>query len=123
MSSTETETTPEAQVLALLELPSIGDLTEDQVRGFTCVWDGSEAPLTDEAAVDLGPRRMRRLDGEYEWHPRGCRQHVEEAAFLKLFDHCQEECEPCGRRCENGVNLDSHCDTGRALTRLSLRRW
>lgn len=122
MTITESEITPAAQALALLALPSLDELTDDQVRGVTCVWDGAEAPLTDEDAVVLGPRRMRRLHGHYDWHPRGCREHVGQEALMALFHHCMEHCPECGARDVNGVALEGSCAVGDALLRLHMRK-
>jgi hypothetical protein len=125
MISKQTEFTPMELALGLLELPSLDGLTEEQVRGFTCVWDSSEKPLAEEAAVALGPRRKGRLDGEYDWHPRGCPEHVAHAAYEALFRHCMEDCEACGRpeeKTEDGVAQETSCEVGVALRRLVIRR-
>jgi hypothetical protein len=125
MSAKQTEFTPMELALGLLELPSLGGLTEEQVRGFTCVWDSSEKPLVEEAVVALGARRKKRLDGEYEVHPRGCPEHVAHAAYEALFRHCMEDCEACGRpeeKAEDGVAQESSCEVGVALRRLVIRR-
>ncbi|MET9965653.1 hypothetical protein ABZZ80_06930 [Streptomyces sp. NPDC006356] len=122
MTITQPETPPAAQALALLALPSLDQLTEDQVRGRTCVWDSTEAPLTDEAAIDLGPRSMRRLDGHYDWHPRGCRKHVSQEALLALFLHCMEHCKECGARDADGAALEGSCAVGDALLRIHMRK-
>lgn len=80
------------QVLAALALPALDGLTEAQVRGMTCVWDGiALAPAT---AVDLGPRKKKRLDGEYDWFPRGCRRCVAERVWAWFFSHT-DECGQC----------------------------
>jgi len=124
MSSTQTETTPAELALGLLELPSLDGLTEEQVRGFTCMWDSGEKPLSEETAVALGARRKRRLDGEYELHPRGCPEHVSHAAMEALFTHCMQDCEVCGRTEKtvvNGVMQEPSCEIGVALRRLALR--
>lgn len=122
MTITEPETPPETLALALLALPSPDQLTEDQVRGRTCVWDDTEAPLTDEAGVGLGPRRMRRLDGHYAWHPRACPEHLGQEALLALFRHCMRDCPECGARDANGVALEGSCAVGDALLRLHMRK-
>lgn len=122
MRITQPETPPAVLALALLALPSLSELTEDQVRGRTCVWDRAEAPLTDEVAVNLGPRRMRRLHGHYDWYPRGCPKHVGQEALLALFRHCMQDCPECGARDENGVALEGSCAVGDALLRLHMRK-
>ncbi|MFD7402533.1 hypothetical protein ACFV7R_07630 [Streptomyces sp. NPDC059866] len=112
MSGTAQEVS--AQALALLVLPSLDKLSEQQVRGSACVWDG--VPFTTGIAVDLGPRRKKRLDGHYDWFPRGCPRCVGEKALLALFEHAPKY-EPC-RHHDDG----NPCPTGRALLRLTLRR-
>ncbi|WP_409471098.1 hypothetical protein [Streptomyces sp. HC307] len=109
-----TTSTPAASALAEPPLPSLNGLSEQQIRGTTCVWDG--IALTPETAVDLGPRKTRRLDGECQWFPRACRTCVGQQAMRVLFDHT-EGCEQCRR-----TEKDSACDTGRALLRLSIRK-
>jgi hypothetical protein len=126
MSSTQTDTTPTARAVGLLELPGIANLTADQFRGIVCVWDGSEGPLTEDTAVALGPRRKKRLDGEYEWHPRGCLKHAAAAAMEALFTHCVTDCEQCGRttgkQVGEGVAQETSCEVGIALRRLVFQR-
>lgn len=75
--------------------------------------------------TNLGPRRMKRLDGEYDWHPRGCPEHVAHAAYERLFGHCMEDCEQCGRTEEtvvDGIVQETSCEVGVALRRLVIRR-
>ncbi|MFE8962178.1 hypothetical protein [Streptomyces iakyrus] len=125
MSSTQTEITPVQQALALLELPGLDGLTEDQVRGFTCIWDSSEKPLAEDSAIGLGPRRMKRLDGEYDWHPRGCPQHAAAAAMEALFTHCMGDCEACRNEHDtvvDGVKQRTRCGIAVALRRLALQK-
>src|SRR5438034_1476538 len=90
--------------LDLLPLPDHNDLSEQQVRGITCVWDG--IALTAETAVDLGPRKVKRLDGHFDWFPRGCRQCVGRHAYEFLFGHA-ENCEHCASRtdCPTAVEV------------------
>jgi len=82
------------QVLAAIILPSLTGLTEAQVRGATCVWDG--IALTPETAVDFGPVRKKRLDGSFDWFPRGCKRCVADKAYAALFLHSRE-CDECWR--------------------------
>ncbi|MFF3330902.1 hypothetical protein ACFYWX_15265 [Streptomyces sp. NPDC002888] len=99
---------PEA--LALLALPALDTLTEDQSRGRTCVWGDED--LTAETAVDLGERVIQ-PDGStppVRWFPRGCRGCVAKRALDALFDHAPQ-CEPC-------VQEPSECAVGRGLARL-----
>jgi hypothetical protein len=126
MSSTHTEITPVEQALALLALPKLDDLSTAQVRGISCVWDVSEKALSEEDAIALGPRRRKRLDGEYDWHPRGCPEHVATAAMEALFTHCETDCEQCGqrtgKRVGEGVAQETSCEVGIALRRLAFQR-
>ncbi|MET9679621.1 hypothetical protein [Streptomyces coeruleorubidus] len=78
-----------------------------------------------DAASSIGPRRIKRLDGECDWRPRGCPEHVARAAYEKLFGHCMEDCEQCGRTEEtvvDGVVQETSCEVGVALWRLVIRR-
>lgn len=95
-------------VLALLALPALDGLSEQQVRGQACVWDG--VILSAETAVDLGPRRKRRLDGEYDWFPRGCKACTGTEAYRALLDHASS--------CEQCIVEASRCEVGRDLWRL-----
>lgn len=61
-----------SQPPSLRELPSISDLTEQQVRGTACVWCGVH--LDNASAVDLGERRTRRAGEVQRWFPRACPQ-------------------------------------------------
>ncbi|MEU6913564.1 hypothetical protein [Streptomyces olindensis] len=117
MSSKQTEFTPVELALGLLEVPSLDGLTEDQARGFTCVWDSEEEPLTEETAVALGERDKR--------HPRGCPKHVASAAYEALFMHCLGDCEVCSKEEQtvvDGVVQDTRCEIAVALRRLVLRK-
>jgi hypothetical protein len=98
----DTGTQPAAALLdvrTMLELPAVGELSEQQYRGITCVWDG--IALTPATAVDLGPRRMRHLDGHRTWFPRGCRRCTQVAALRMLHRHaihcvdCQDDYQSC----------------------------
>ncbi|MEU5394502.1 hypothetical protein [Streptomyces tibetensis] len=114
MSSTQTEITPAQQALALLTLPSLDGLTEDQARGFTCVWDSSEKPLAEDVAVDLGRQ-----------HLRGCPEHVARESYEALFRHCMEDCEDCGRteeQVKDEVSQETSCEVGVTLRRLVIRK-
>jgi len=100
-----------AEALRSLRLPSLDGLTEQQVRGTACVWGGS-AFEGDGQAVDLGPRRMKRLDGAYDWYPRACSFCVTVHALAALYDHVGE-CSECS-------TADALCPAGRPLYRLSI---
>ncbi|MFD5491661.1 hypothetical protein ACFWH4_01635 [Streptomyces sp. NPDC127091] len=84
--------TAREQVLAALTLPALDDLTEAQVRGATCVWDG--IPLTLTTAVNLGPRKKKRPGGTYDWFPRSCKRCAGEKAYIALFIHGRD-CADC----------------------------
>lgn len=100
------------QVLAALILPPLTGLTEAQVRGTTCVWDG--IALTPETAVDLGPVRMKRLHGHYQWFPRGCKRCVGDRAYSALFLHARD-CRTCwqGPECPFSVAANRLVREGR----------
>ncbi|MFJ3037699.1 hypothetical protein [Streptomyces tendae] len=91
-------------VLAVLGLPSFGELTPDQARGAVCVW-GTEQ-LTTETAVDLGEQ----AGPEGRWWPRACRTHTADRAHRGLFDHAPS--------CEQCVDAAERCETSRVLYRL-----
>lgn len=105
-------TTSIGDALALLALPALDGLTDDQTRGAICVWDRHEDRLTAETAVDLG-EHMSPLNGStslMRWFPRGCRHHTGQAALRALHEHAPM-CEPC-------VDNAAECETGRALRRI-----
>lgn len=52
-------------------LPSVGDLSEQQIRGTACVHCG--IILDNATAVDLGAQPLRRADSVTSWFPRACR--------------------------------------------------
>lgn len=91
--------------VALLEVPGLDGLTEPQLRGASCIW--CDTPLTTEAAIDLGERRHRRLDGHYSTFPRGCRRCTAEHALQTLYDHAGscEQCVDSAERCQTGIEL------------------
>lgn len=93
--------TPDA--LLLLPLPSLDGLVERQLRGYVCVWGGEE--LANSTAVNLGPRRKKRLGGDYQIFPRACPACVREAAVRALREHdgmceqCTDDASVCSTRC------------------------
>lgn len=99
--------------LGQLPLPPPDSLSQQQVRGVTCVWDG--VALAPETAVDLGQRHMKPADGEHRWFPRACVQCVTARALRALYDHT----DTCGQ-CRS-PRRGSACPEGRALLRLSIR--
>jgi len=100
-------TPPRELALALLPLPDLDALTEQQRSGHACVWDG--IPLLPETAVNLGPQETE--DGRH-WFPQGCRRCVGEQAYKELFNHAPH--------CQHGCQGDpAGCGVGRELTRLA----
>lgn len=93
------------EVLRLLLVPSLGQQSDAQQRGAACVWDGRSP--TAEAAVELGERRHRRLDGHYGTFPRGCASCLAERAHRALLDH--------GSTCSECADDRPICPVGRTL--------
>jgi hypothetical protein len=91
--------------LAALPLPAYNGLSEQQVRGFTCVWDG--VALSPGTAVDLGPRTFKRLGEPVQWFPRACRRCALAQAMQALVKHGQscEQCVDDHTQCPPGLNL------------------
>lgn len=53
------------------DLPPVSELTEQQQRGWRCVWCGH--PLAAGLDVDLGEQRARAVGGaSYLWFARAC---------------------------------------------------
>ncbi|MEU6324374.1 hypothetical protein [Streptomyces sp. NPDC047009] len=98
-------------VLAVLALPPLDGLTDDQRRGATCVWhDGKR--LTGEKAVALG-EHMSPLRGSTtptRWFPRACHTCVADRAHHSLFAHCTT--------CKDCADEAGRCEIGRGLYRL-----
>ncbi|MDQ0991626.1 hypothetical protein [Streptomyces sp. V3I7] len=107
-AAASTAPTDDVDVRKLLPLPAINGLSQQQVRGMTCVWDG--IALTGATAIDLGPRRLRWCGHVIQWFPRGCRPCVLPRAMEKLHLHTQS--------CEQCVYDFTQCATGRGLVRL-----
>ncbi|MEF9903658.1 hypothetical protein [Streptomyces sp. P9-A2] len=103
-SPTTTQTARD-QVIAALTLPDLDGLTQAQVRGATCVWDG--IALTSLTAVNLGPRKKKWLDSTYDWFPRGCRRCVGRRAYRYLFDHAPG-CEHCQKSPTCPISVEVH---------------
>jgi len=101
----ESAGTTTIDVLALLALPDVDDLSDEQRRGAVCVWgDSALSPLS---AVDLGERQAG--DGT-SWWPRACRAHAQRHAMEALQDH--------SGLCEQCVDDHALCPTGLGLVRL-----
>ena len=101
-------------LLQILALPSLDDLTDDQTRGATCVWGGEE--LTTAIAVDLG-WQMTPLQGStspMRWSPRACPKCTLERARRALFAHSGTSCRDC-------ADTDGACSVARGLQDLAIR--
>jgi hypothetical protein len=100
----------EASVLDLLAIPSIAGLSEHQVRGMACVWDG--ITLTSATAVDLGVQSASRAGEPVSWYPRACRGCVALQAHRGLLTH-GATCTMCAAEATAPA-----CEIGRGLYRL-----
>lgn len=97
--------TREVADVQLLTLPSLDGLTQEQVRGASCIW--CDATLDTATAVDLGERKHKRLDGHYSTFPRACRACVHTEAYRTILNH-GGNCEQCADdldSCKTGVGL------------------
>jgi hypothetical protein len=107
---TRQQTTPAAGGLALLPLPDLTRLTEQQRCGTACVWDGVPLPAD---AIGLG---QHTIDGRLAFL-RGCRLCVRahvlgtDAAHRLMCEQCVDD---------QAADDDAVCETGRALRRLVL---
>jgi hypothetical protein len=95
-------------VLKVLALPSLAGLSEYQVRGITCVWDG--VALATSTAVDLGAQTANRAGEPLQWYPRACRNCVAERAHRALNAHAP--------LCKDCVHKAGRCPVGSGLYRL-----
>jgi hypothetical protein len=109
----ETHTSQDS-VLDLLAIPGIAGLSEHQVRGMACVWDG--IALTPATAVDLGMHSANRAGEPVSWYPRGCRGCTSRAAYRALLDHTQDcrTCKDSAPGCDQGHALQQLAKQGRA---------
>jgi hypothetical protein len=98
------------EAAALLPLPDMARMSDAQFRGAACAW--CAVVLAPATAVDLGPRRIRLLDGHITARPRGCRACVAEHLPAVLENHAGT--------CEQCVNAPGVCETARALRHLEL---
>lgn len=103
-----TSTNITTSALKTLTLPDLDGLSEQQIRGITCVWDG--ITLTPATAVPLGVQEASRAGAPVSWYPRACRRCVADRAYKAILDHTLS--------CERCVDEPALCDTGRALNRL-----
>ncbi|MFF3354083.1 hypothetical protein ACFYWN_15765 [Streptomyces sp. NPDC002917] len=57
--------------MTVRDLPPVSELSEQQQRGWSCVWCGTE--LSTGTAANLGERRHTPVNGSpYWWFPREC---------------------------------------------------
>lgn len=57
--------------MTVRDLPPVAELTEQQQRGWACVWCRTQ--LRVGADVDLGEKRVEPATGAaYSWFPRAC---------------------------------------------------
>ncbi|GGY73011.1 hypothetical protein ACWDE9_35605 [Streptomyces olivaceoviridis] len=101
------DTVSAADALTLLPLPKFNALSQDQVRGIACIWDG--VPLSTATAVDLGERRVKQFGQHTSWFPRACRPCALKQAMAALVDH--------GQSCEQCIDDHNLCTTGLGLVR------
>ena len=94
---------------ALIPL-DLADVSDRQFRGAACAWCG--VILSPATAVDLGPRRIRLLDGHLTTRPRGCR--------TCAVDHVRAARQRHAEGCEQCVDSPGICDTARALRHLEM---
>lgn len=89
----------------VLKLPEPSSLSQQQVRGRTCVW--CAVALSNATAHDLGTHYMRRLDTAFAWFPRSCRPCAVTAAHKALLDHTEKclQCYDNPARCIEGSTL------------------
>lgn len=101
-------------VLDLLAIPGIAGLSEHQVRGMACVWDG--IALTPATAVDLGVHSASRAGEPVSWYPRACRSCTSRAAYRALLDHAHgcRTCKDSAPGCDQGHALQQLTKHGRA---------
>lgn len=97
--------------LAMLDVPDLDTLTDDQTRGGTCVWCREEL---NAAAVDLGERMSKHsgVTSRMRWFPRADSACVYVHAMRAMHDHVPS-CTPCGK----AETLDQ-CAAARGLRRL-----
>lgn len=99
---------PPTAVVELLVLPPLAGLSEHQVRGMTCVWDG--VALATGTAVDLGAQTTSRAGQPLQWFPRACPACITDRGRRALYAHAPF--------CEQCVDEADKCETGRGLYRL-----
>lgn len=110
--NTDPDTEPaRIDAAVLLPVPDLARVSDPQFRGAACVWCG--VILAPATAVDLGERRIRRLDRHATVRPRGCRLCVAEHLPAVQQGHAGT-CEACVDNPAGG------CEIGGGLRRLEL---
>lgn len=94
----------------LLPVPDLAHVSDPQFRGAACVW--CAVILAPATAVDLGERRIRRLDRHATVRPRGCRTCAATRVGTVQRGHA-DTCEQC-------VDAPGVCETARALRHLEM---
>lgn len=104
------ETATAVTGVALLDLPNLDGLTQNQVRGASCIW--CDTALRTATAIDLGERKHKRLDGHFATFPRACRPCTLDAAETALSEHAGM-CEQCA----DDASICTHAGLLRKLIR------
>jgi hypothetical protein len=91
---------PSPAVVEALALPSLTGLSERQVRGTTCVWNG--VALTPGMVFDLGPRTTMRAGEPLHWFPRACPACIAQQAQRALHAHA-----PFCEQCQSPGNVEA----------------
>lgn len=81
--------------MTVKDLPDLGGLSEQQVRGKACVW--CAVTLENGTAIDLGPRPLRVAGNVTNWFPRGCRSCTTIEVYKLLVEH-GAGCKACKTR-------------------------
>lgn len=110
MSGRAEEPSTVEAVALLLPVPDLARVSDAQFRGAACAW--CAVTLSPATAVDLGPRRIRRLDGHLTIHPRGCRACAAERVPAVQQGHSS--------MCEQCADAPGICATARALRHLEM---
>lgn len=105
--------TTEAKPNAVVDLPPIQDMSEDQQCGRTCTWCGSM--LLGRPSVDLGERDD--ADTDRHLFPRACPACVCVRVYPQLVHHTAtcEQCADNAGRCPESTELRRALREGRRL--------
>ncbi|MFI6337854.1 hypothetical protein [Streptomyces sp. NPDC050535] len=91
----------------MTELPSVEELSEEQIRGRACVW--CTVALELAAGIDLGARPGQFAGSGVSWFPRGCPSCVIRMIYPEQVSHASQ-CTACNTRggiCSKGDELRS----------------